>query len=107
VTRRCADPGAGSGPPASASFASGLRSALPVRYGPVHPARLPHHPARPPRRLLFRNVRRSKTRRRPEHLRRSRKSRYRGRGKATFQAARTAVLVNMHPIGAALRAQLA
>lgn len=35
----------------------------------------------------------------------ARKSRYRGRRKAAFQAAWTAVLVNLHPIGVALRAQ--
>jgi Transposase DDE domain len=35
----------------------------------------------------------------------ARKSRYRGKRKAAFQAAWTAVLVNLHPIGAALQAQ--
>ena len=35
-----------------------------------------------------------------------RKSRYRGRRKAALQAAWTAVLVNLHPIGAALRLQV-
>ena len=35
---------------------------------------------------------------------RGRKSRYLGTRKATFQALWTAVLVNLHPIGAALRA---
>ena len=35
----------------------------------------------------------------------ARKSRYRGRRKAAFQAAWTAVLVNLHPLGAALRVQ--
>jgi len=39
------------------------------------------------------------------HRYHARKSRYRGRRKAAFQAAWTAVLVNLHPIGAALRAQ--
>lgn len=34
-----------------------------------------------------------------------RRTRYRGTRKATFQAAWTAVLVNLHPIGAALRAE--
>jgi transposase len=37
----------------------------------------------------------------------ARKGRYRGRRKAAFQATWTAVLVNLHPIGAALRAQTA
>lgn len=37
----------------------------------------------------------------------ARKSRYRGTRKTTLQAARTAVLVNLHPIGTALRAQTA
>jgi len=41
------------------------------------------------------------------HRYRARKSRYRGRRKAAFQAAWTAVLVNLHPIGAALPAQAA
>ncbi len=41
------------------------------------------------------------------HRYHARKSRYRGRRKAAFQAAWTAVLVNLHPIGAALRTQSA
>ena len=41
------------------------------------------------------------------HRYRARKSRYRGRRKAAFQASWTAVLVNLHPIGAALRAAAA
>jgi transposase len=41
------------------------------------------------------------------HRYHARKSRYRGRRKAAFQATWTAVLVNVHPIGAALRAQTA
>jgi transposase len=39
------------------------------------------------------------------HRYHARKSRYRGTRKATLQAVWTAVLVNLHPIGAALRAQ--
>ncbi len=39
------------------------------------------------------------------HRYRGRKARYRGARKATLQAAWTAVLVNLHPIGAALRGQ--
>ena len=39
------------------------------------------------------------------HRYHGRKSRYRGTRKSTLQAAWTAVLVNLHPIGAALRAQ--
>lgn len=39
------------------------------------------------------------------HRYHARKSRYRGRRKASFQATWTAVLVNLHPIEAALRAQ--
>ena len=39
------------------------------------------------------------------HRYRGRKARYRGARKATLQAAWTAVLVDLHPIGAALRAQ--
>ncbi len=38
------------------------------------------------------------------HRYRGRKARYRGARKATLQAVWTAVLVNLHPIGAALRA---
>jgi Transposase DDE domain len=38
------------------------------------------------------------------HRYRGRKSRYRGARKSAFQAVWTAVLVNLHPIGAALRA---
>jgi transposase len=41
------------------------------------------------------------------HRYRGRKSRYLGARKSTFQAVWTAVLVNLHPIGAALRAQTA
>jgi transposase len=41
------------------------------------------------------------------HRYRGRKSRYRGGRKSAFQAVWTAVLVNLHPIGAALRAQAA
>jgi len=41
------------------------------------------------------------------HRYRGRKSRYLGSRKSTFQAVWTAVLVNLHPIGAALRAQAA
>jgi transposase len=41
------------------------------------------------------------------HRYRARKSRYFGARKSTFQAVWTAVLVNLHPIGAALRAQTA
>jgi transposase len=41
------------------------------------------------------------------HRYHARKSRYRGKRKACFQAAWTAVLVNLHPIAAALRAQAA
>jgi transposase len=41
------------------------------------------------------------------HRYRGRKSRYRGARKSAFQAVWTAVLVNLHPIGAALRAQAA
>jgi transposase len=41
------------------------------------------------------------------HRYRGRKSRYLGARKSTFQALWTAVLVNLHPIGAALRAQAA
>jgi transposase len=41
------------------------------------------------------------------HRYRGRKSRYLGARKSTFQAVWTAVLVNLHPIGAALRAQAA
>jgi transposase len=41
------------------------------------------------------------------HRYHGRKSRYRGTRKAAFQAAWTAVLVNLHPIGAALRVQAA
>ena len=39
------------------------------------------------------------------HRYHARKSRYRGKRKAAFQAAWTAVVVNLHPIAAALRAQ--
>jgi transposase len=41
------------------------------------------------------------------HRYRGRKSRYRGARKSVFQAVWTAVLVNLHPIGAALRAHAA
>ena len=41
------------------------------------------------------------------HRYRGRKSRYRGARKSTFQAIWTAVLVNLHPIGAALRTRAA
>jgi hypothetical protein len=41
------------------------------------------------------------------HRYRGRKSRYLGARKSAFQAVWTAVLVNLHPIGAALRAQAA
>jgi hypothetical protein len=41
------------------------------------------------------------------HRYRGRKSRYRGARKSIFQAVWTAVLVNLHPIGAALRAHAA
>ena len=41
------------------------------------------------------------------HRYHARKSRYRGARKATLQAVWTAVLVNLHPIGTALRAQTA
>jgi hypothetical protein len=41
------------------------------------------------------------------HRYQARKSRYRGTRKSTFQALWTAVLVNLHPIGAALRAEAA
>jgi transposase len=41
------------------------------------------------------------------HRYRGRKSRYRGARKSAFQAVWTAVLVNLHPIGAALRAHAA
>jgi hypothetical protein len=39
------------------------------------------------------------------HRYRARKARYLGTRKATLQVAWTAVLVNLHPIGAALRAE--
>jgi hypothetical protein len=41
------------------------------------------------------------------HRYRARKSRYLGARKSTFQALWTAVLVNLHPIAAALRAKAA
>jgi hypothetical protein len=41
------------------------------------------------------------------HRYRGRKSRYLGARKSGFQAVWTAILVNLHPIGAALRAQTA
>jgi len=41
------------------------------------------------------------------HRYRGRKSRYLGARRSTFQAVWTAVLVNLHPIGAALRAEVA
>jgi hypothetical protein len=41
------------------------------------------------------------------HRYRGRKSRYRGARQSTLQAVWTAVLVNLHPIGAALRAHAA
>ena len=41
------------------------------------------------------------------HRYRGRKSRYLGTRKSTFQTVWTAVLVNLHPIGAVLRAEIA